>query len=306
MGQQLLPRSEFRLCHDVLQIEPLFLHDKSPNADMDAFSTYVLEFNGNCFASMEAVLGHGPEAEVVRATWRAVFLDGHGSGQVILSSPVIDHCKLGDLVVFILAELPLYMEGRLLGLCACILSQFGTWLERSIARLSPPSCVVNIPKLMGLVRSRNLDNMQLSHLASAMASGQLANQTQSKKEFGQMKQQHKVMVYTYTKSFAKLLKLAESQTLHILGDGWRSVGEQMDLFCAYSPYANIVGMLPFQVLLCLCGGVICRCLNVMCVPWLQDCLNKVCKLVKQAMQPVASGQQPIIGQSGSRARSDPC
>lgn len=247
LGRLQFYSSTIRLPHSVLAIEPYFLSEQSTEADRQAFEAHDLDFSPIGHAILKEVIGQGPEAEIVRATWRAVYEHGHGTGQVVLRSSEVDFCQLGDFVVFCLAELPMFMEGRLLGLCICILGQFGKWLDKAIHNLAPPCKVVDIPRLRGLVRARNLDSMQIGHLAVAMAEGSLANQIQSRQKFGDMKHQHKLMVYTYVSSLARFLATAESKTLHILCDGWRSVGEAMDLFFAYSPWLGAGGWWPFQV-----------------------------------------------------------
>ena len=39
------------------------------------------------------------------------------------------------------------MECRLLGMCACIIGQFGQWLDKAIYDIAPPTKTLNIPKL---------------------------------------------------------------------------------------------------------------------------------------------------------------
>jgi hypothetical protein len=251
----ILPQT-FLAPYNVLAIEPFFLTPDSSEDDQQALTLFPLDYAMDGTMDFSKVIGDGPESEIVRATWAAVFKHGHGSGQIVLSSCSVDHCKLGDLLVFILAELPLFMEGRLLGLCTLLLGQFGEWLDKAIIHLAPPSHkAIDIPQLRGLIRARNLDSMQLGHLAAVMAEGQLSNQSQSGKQFGHMKHESKLMVYLYTMSLAKKLATAPSRSLHILADGWRSIGEQMDLFFAYSPWLNIGGWWPFQVPLFLVQAI---------------------------------------------------
>jgi hypothetical protein len=166
---------------------------------------------------------------------------GYGSGIVSLSASSVDQCQLGDLVAFILAELPLFSEGRLLGLACLIVAQFGEWLTQVIHKLAPPQRLVDIPALRGMTRARLLDTRQLSYLATRLEK----DQSQS---YG-LKHQHKLMVYMYCQSFARKLASAPSRTLHVLTDGWRSVGEAMDLFFPISPWTLDCGFWPFTVTL---------------------------------------------------------
>lgn len=243
----LVDSDTFIMPKNLLALEPFFLSDTSPIADKEAFTHYTVSFTNNGDAILKDVIGQGPEAEIVRATWHAVYEHGHGTGQVVLTSPSVDYCKLGDLMVFCMAEMPLFMEGRLLGMCAQLVGQFGHWLDKIIHRLAPPCRSLDIPLLRGLVKARNLDVQQLGHLASEMAAGKLANQAQVQKHHGAMRQRHKVMVYLYISSLAKVLGQAHSKTLHVMVDGWRSVGEQMDLYFVFSPWSLVGGWLPFQV-----------------------------------------------------------
>ena len=247
LAKALINENTFMLPNNVLAIEPYFLWEGSSAADIQAFEVHGISWTLNGHVRLTDVIGQGPEAEVVRATWRAVFVHGHGSGQCTLSSPSIDFCSLGDFVIFCFAELPLFMESRLLGVCACIIGQFGKWLDTAIHVIAPPTKTLNIPKLQGLIRARGLDTMQLGHLAKAMAEGQLANQAQAGQDFGHMKRQYQALVYLYVNSLAKRLATSPSQSLHVMADGWRSVGEAMDLFFVYSPLLKLGGWLPFQV-----------------------------------------------------------
>lgn len=177
----------------------------------------------------------------ILAAW-SVVARGDGQSQVKVSSASMDLAMMGDVIAFVLAQLGLEHGGALLGFALSLCHYFGLWLSENMDRLLDFQSVIELPELKGIFRRRNLDPKALAIDLAGFAEGENSGPGSWKD-----REAAKVLAYSYNAELNRTLNMAPTLTKTVVADGWRSQGEAMDLYFAFSPVLNIGGWLPFQV-----------------------------------------------------------
>jgi hypothetical protein len=178
----------------------------------------------------------------VLAAWEAVACHGQGRCGLRLASSTMKVAFLGDVIALVFAELGLQQGGAMLGFAMSLCAQFGKWLSINLDELVEFKNAMAIPELRGAYRARNLDPRDSVETFQGFCEGKTTGPTTWKD-----RDMAKVLAYGYNAELNKALSNVPTLTLTMVWYGWRSVGEAMDLYFAYSPAVNLGGWLPFQV-----------------------------------------------------------
>jgi hypothetical protein len=187
---------------------------------------------------------------VIKASWHAVASgECAGRAHMQLSSGTIDMCFLGDLIVFLLAEVPMLAGGHLFAMGIVLLRHFAMLLQAELPRIVPlQPRAAEVAALRGCCgRSFRLDPRRLSTAMDDLAQGKSSGLGAWGRKQGAIDHDAaKVLVWAYGRRAFQDMDIP-NQTLVVMSDMAKGSGESMNLYFSYSPVINLGAWLPFQV-----------------------------------------------------------
>jgi hypothetical protein len=190
-----------------------------------------------------------PMSKVVKESWKAIANGNPGRAQLRLTSGTIDLCPLGDLIVFLLCEVPLLAAGMFFAIGITLLRHFAMCLQAELPRLVPlQPKALTIQALRGCGgRSFRLDPRRLVMAMEDIAEGKSSGLgAWGRKQSTIDHDAAKVVVWAYGRRAFEDMDI-RNQTLVLMSDMAKGSGESMNLYFSYSPVINLGAWLPFQV-----------------------------------------------------------
>ena len=99
---------------------------------------HPLPMTSNLLFNTSEVFTDDPVSCIVKATWRAIATGaGNGRANMSLHTGTVDSCQLGDLIVFLLSEVPLLACGVCFAIGRLLLRHFAKLLQSELPRIVP-------------------------------------------------------------------------------------------------------------------------------------------------------------------------
>jgi hypothetical protein len=203
----------------------------------------------NLLFNTEQVFRDDPRSKVIKESWKAIANgDGLGQAHLSLSTGDIKMCKLGDLIAFLLSEVPLEDGGVFFAIGICLLRHFAMLLQVELPRILPMQPqAADISALRGCGRSFRHDPRRLVQAMDDIAEGKSSGLGAWDRKQGTIDHDAaKVLVWAYGRRAYHDMNIT-NQTLVVMSDMAKGAGESMNLYFSYSPVINIGAWLPFQV-----------------------------------------------------------
>ena len=211
---------------------------------------HPLPMTSNLLFNTSEVFTDDPVSCVVKSTWRAIATGaGNGRANMSLHTGTVDSCQLGDLIVFLLSEVPLLACGVCFAIGRSLLRHFANLLQSELPRIVPlqpkAACVAALRGCCG--RSFRLDPRRLVMAMDDISKGQSSGLgAWSRKQETVDHDAAKLLVWAYNRKACQEMD-HPNQTLVLMSDGAKGSGEGMNLYFSYSPVINLGAWLPFQV-----------------------------------------------------------
>jgi hypothetical protein len=203
-----------------------------------------------------------PISSVIKSSWKAIVSgEAPGRAGLSLSSSSIDFCQLGDLIVFLLSEVPLLARGKPFAIAICVLRHFAMLLQDELPRIVPlQPQAASIAALRGCCgRSFRLDPRRLVTAMDDIAQGKSSGLgAWMRKQRNVDHDAAKVYVWAYGRRAFQEFDI-DNKSIVVMSDMAKGSGESMNLYFSYSPVINMGAWLPFQV---TCPGsppCVCDC-----------------------------------------------
>ena len=189
-------------------------------------------------------------SNVIKATWAAIATGiGSGQAQLQLKSGSINMCQLGDLIVFLLAEVPILAGGAFFAMGMCLLRNFAMVLQAELPRIVPlQPQAKEVAALRGCCgRAFRLDPRRLFQASEDIADGKASGLGAWSRQNGTVDHDSaKVFVWAYGRRVFQTMDIP-NRTRVLMSDMAKGSGESMNLYFSYSPVLNLGAWLPFQV-----------------------------------------------------------
>ena len=191
-----------------------------------------------------------PMSTVIKECWKAIASgDFPGRAHLLLSSGTIELCRLGDLIVFLLCEVPFLAAGVFFAIGIHLLRHFAMFLQAELPRLvSLQPKALTVQALRGCSgRSFRLDPRRLIMAMDDIAAGKSSGLgAWSRKQETIDHDAAKILVWAYGRRAHEAMDI-RNQSLVLMSDMAKGSGESMNLYFSYSPVINLGAWLPFQV-----------------------------------------------------------
>ena len=190
-----------------------------------------------------------PMSKVIKESWKAIASGDFPGRAHLRLSGTIDLCALGDLIVFLLCEVPLLAAGVFFAIGIHLLRHFAMVLQAALPRLvSLQPKAITVQALRGCGgRSLRLDPRRLVMAMNDIADGKSSGLgAWGRKQATIDHDAAKVLVWAYGRRAFQDMDI-HNQTLVLMSDMAKGSGESMNLYFSYSPVINLGAWLPFQV-----------------------------------------------------------
>ncbi len=158
-------------------------------------------------------------------------------------------CHLGDLIVFLLSEVPMVANGVFFAIGICLLRHFAMWLQAELPRIVPcQPRAADYAALRGCSgRSFRHDPRRLIQAMDEVAEGKSSGLgAWGRKQQTIDHDAAKLLVWAYGRRAFQDMDIP-NPTLVVMSDMAKGSGESMNLYFSYSPVINLGAWLPFQV-----------------------------------------------------------